>query len=188
MPQAALQQVLYVGNEIIRLAGGITDEQMQYSYGVIDIRELDSGPLLESRILEDNLLAILCKVDEARVIIKKILERIAGLTIKARTDVLAKLLVLAGLRSWQALVTEEAKQMAITIDILENPFLKEVFEEGEQKGIEKGESVLLKRQLEQRFGPLPEWAVGKLENGDREAFERWGLQILEAASLEEALK
>ena len=138
------------------------------------------------------LLAILCRVDEARVIIKKILERIAGLTAKARTDVLAKLLVLAGLRNWQALVTEEAKQMAITIDIMENPFLKEVFEEGEQKGIEKGiekgESALLKRLLEKRFGPLPEWAVSKLENGDREAFERWGLQILEAASLEEALK
>jgi hypothetical protein len=38
----------------------------------------------------------------------------------------------------QLLVTEEVKHMAITVNIMENPFLREVFEGGKQEGHQEG--------------------------------------------------
>jgi predicted transposase YdaD len=186
--QAPIQQVLYVGKARMTMDAEINDEMLKYKYQIIDIRELDGEPLLASESLEDNLIAILCRVDEVKVAIHKIIAKIAQLTGKQRADALIKLLILAGLRDCQGLVKEEAKEMSITMDIEQNAFLKEVFEEGEQKGELKGESTLLRRQLERKFGALPAWAEEKIGVADVESLERWGLQLLEAGSLEEALK
>ena len=186
--QSPLQQVLYVGDKPVSLPSGLALDALQYRYSVIYIRDLDAQLLLASPLLEDNLLAILCRVGEAREVIHQIMQRIAGLPDKVQSDTLAKLLILSGLRNWQALVTEEANQMAITLDIEENAFLREVFQDGEQKGINKGEAALLRRQLERRFGPLPEWALQKIEAADTAALETWGIQLLDADRLEDALK
>ena len=94
--------------------------------------------------------------------------------------------------------------MPITIDIMENPFLRDIFKQGEEKGLKQGEEKGLKRgeekggkqggmtllrlQLEKKFGPLPDWAVRKLEAADRATLESWGLRLLEAGSLEEVLQ
>jgi predicted transposase YdaD len=190
--QGPIQQVLYVGKERMTMSAEINDEMLKYSYQIIDIRELDGAPLLASETLEDNLIAILCRVDEIKVAIKQIMAKIAQLTGKQRGDALIKLLILAGLRDYQQLVKEEAKEMSITLDIEQNAFLKEVFQEGEQKGIEKGiekgESALLRRLLERKFGELPVWAEDQIASADVASLERWGLQLLDAASLAEALK
>src|SRR5690349_15290450 len=61
-----LQQVLYMGSEPVRLANGIQHEARQFRYRVVDMRELDSAPLLESASISDNMLAILCRLDEPR--------------------------------------------------------------------------------------------------------------------------
>ena len=54
-----------------------------------------------------------------------------------------------------------------------------------KQGIEQGESKLLNRQLNRRFGDLPSWVTDKLNNASSEEIERWGDNILEAATLEE---
>jgi len=46
-----------------------------------------------------------------------------------------------------------------------------------EKGIEKGESSLLHRQLPHHFGPLPQWAEDKLAAADSETLEKWGLRF-----------
>jgi hydroxymethylglutaryl-CoA reductase len=74
--------------------------------------------------------------------------------------------------------------MALTFNIQNNEFLREVFEEGQQAG----EMTLLHRLLERRFGALPEWAVQQLATAETSALEAWGLRLLEAASLEEVLR
>jgi predicted transposase YdaD len=106
----------------------------------------------------------------------------------ARTDALAALLILAGLRSVQPLVREEVHQMALTFDIKNNAFLREVFEEGRQEGQQDGERILLRRQLASRFGPLPEWAEQQLVAADTATLEQWGMRLLEATSLEEVFR
>ena len=143
------------------MPAGLTLPVLTYQYDLIYLRDLDAQELLASPVLEDNLLAILCRVGEARAVIQQIMQHIAQLTDKARQDALVKLLVLSGLRNWQTLVIKEANQMAITLDIEENAFLKEVFQEGEQKGVNKGEAALLRRQLERRFLAIAGMGTGE---------------------------
>ena len=78
--------------------------------------------------------------------------------------------------------------MPITINIQENPFLREIFEEGRQEGRQEEAAVLLGRLLERRFGPLPAWAQQQLAVADIASLETWGLRLLEATALEEVLR
>ncbi len=78
--------------------------------------------------------------------------------------------------------------MPITINIQENPFLREIFEEGKQEGRQEEAAGLLGRLLERRFGPLPAWAQQQLAAADLASLEIWGLRLLEATSLEEVLR
>lgn len=52
----------------------------------------------------------------------------------------------------------------------------------------KGEAGLLIRQLERRFGALPDWAQDRIATSDIEAVEEWGLRVLDAGSLDEVLR
>jgi hypothetical protein len=46
---------------------------------------------------------------------------------------------------------------------------------------------MLKVQLLQRFGQLPEWASQKLAAATPETLQQWGRRIFDAGSLEELL-
>ena len=106
----------------------------------------------------------------------------------AQTEALTTLLILAGLRHLQPLVREETQQMAITLDIENNPFLRDVFEEGRQEGQIEGERALVHRQLERRFGVLPAWVEEHIAAADTPALEQLGLRLLDATSLEEVFR
>src|SRR5712692_9167771 len=189
-----LQQVLYVGNQGLSIATRIEHEALQFRYRVLDIRELPGEQLLESGSLGDNLLAILCRLEDPRGAIRQILDRIGLLPGKAMGDALAKLVILSRLRGFRDLIAAEQRQMPIRIesDILDDPWLRDLVLErerqGEAKGEARGEARMLRTQLERRFGPLPEWALRRLETADTVALENWGLRLIEAASLEEVLQ
>jgi len=55
---------------------------------------------------------------------------------------------------------------------------------GRVEGRVEGESKLLKRQLERRFGALPAWAIELLSNANEPSLEAWGEAILTAQTLE----
>ncbi len=61
-------------------------------------------------------------------------------------------------------------------------------EKGMEKGVEigrlEGESKLLKKLLEHRFGALPAWATEKLTSATEKDLETWGEAILTAPTLE----
>ena len=57
-----------------------------------------------------------------------------------------------------------------------------------QEGIQEGRAALLKRQLERRFGPLPDWARDRIRTGGSAALDKWGLRVLDAESLEDVLR
>ena len=78
--------------------------------------------------------------------------------------------------------------MPIMINIRENPFFREVFEEGKQEGRQKEAVALLCRQLEHRFGPLPAATRQQIEAADIPTLETWSLRLLDATSLEEVLR
>ena len=112
-----------------------------------------------------------------------------------RETALEALLVIAGLRHMEEVVEQEVKKMPVLNDILENKVLgreyKRGMDEGVQQGIKtgihQGESILLRRQIERRFGPLPAWADARLTNSSSAEIEVLGLRLLDAMSLEELL-
>ena len=63
-------------------------------------------------------------------------------------------------------------------------WLQEGLQVGLQAGRQEGERTILLRQLERRFGPLPDWARARLDAAEPAALEEWGLRLLEAPSLE----
>ena len=57
-----------------------------------------------------------------------------------------------------------------------------------EEGRRNGQVSLLKRQLEQRFGGVPNWATSRLEEAGSEQLERWGERILDARRLEDVFE
>jgi predicted transposase YdaD len=198
--QPPSQQVLYVGDAVLSMAAHLAYPTLSFQYEAIDIRTLDGETLLASAALEDNLLALLCRLANPRQAIQRLLARIAAVAGTARDDAIAQLLALSGLRRLHPLVLEETEHMPIMINIRENPFFREVFEEGKQEGHQEGRQegrqeghkeeavALLCRQLEHRFGPLPAATRQQIEAADTPTLETWSLRVLDATSLEDVLR
>ncbi len=68
----------------------------------------------------------------------------------------------------------------------EAPTWTEMWEQqGIEKGLQKGESTMLLRQLERRFGPLDEHTRQRVESADAERLLEWGERFVDAAALQE---
>ena len=57
-------------------------------------------------------------------------------------------------------------------------------EQGIGLGMQRGEARLLRRQLERRFGPLPDWVETRLAQAGTDVLETWSDQVLDSPSLE----
>ncbi|HVW83075.1 MAG TPA: hypothetical protein VHB50_00260, partial [Bryobacteraceae bacterium] len=71
------QVVLYVGEPPLRMEDRIAGTRVSFACRMVDIRELDGERLLESPRLEDNVIAILAKLNDQRSAVRRILGRIA---------------------------------------------------------------------------------------------------------------
>ncbi|MBF0262326.1 MAG: DUF4351 domain-containing protein [Magnetococcales bacterium] len=58
-------------------------------------------------------------------------------------------------------------------------------QEGLQQGIQEGEANMLLRQLQRRFGSVPDWARERIARADSASLEIWGERVLEPHSLKE---
>jgi hypothetical protein len=197
------QIVIYVGQAELSMPRELRGAGMRFEFELIDIRTLDVEPLLESPEVSDNIIAILGRLRDHKEAVHRIVERIGKLEPAARRDSLERLLILAGLRSLAALVLEEARTMAMHINILENEVLGPPFkkgleqgieqgieqgrEEGRQEGRQEGEVAVLRRQLEKRFGEMPRWARDKLASMPTSSLEELSERVLDGGSLEELL-
>ena len=61
-------------------------------------------------------------------------------------------------------------------------------EQGKEEGRDQGERAMLERLLTKRFGPLPTWARDKLAAAHADQLETWSDRILDAATVEDALR
>ncbi|MBF0627279.1 MAG: hypothetical protein HQL91_03570 [Magnetococcales bacterium] len=77
---------LYVGYEPWTKENGIEEENLHFRYKVIDIRTIDCQLLMESPILEENILAVLCQMENREETVREILYRISLLPESARAD------------------------------------------------------------------------------------------------------
>src|SRR5438067_10548544 len=196
----AVQHVIYVGARPMAMIADIRHENLTFRYRVIDMSAMDSEVLLQSSSIEDNLLAILCRLSDARAAVRRILARIVQLPTPQRLNAMSQLLVLSGLRKLEYIVQEERVRMPVTIDLMENRVIRDYFLQGKQEGRQEGEQQgraegareeamsLLTRQLERRFGPLTEEAAGKVSTANLATLEDWSLRLLDARTLEEVLQ
>ena len=184
-----IQRVLYVGPGKPRFPTRIDEGGIHFEYTVIDIRDIDCQDMLSSPQLEENLLAILCRLGDKRGTIREVLKRIEALPSKERADALEKLVILAGLRKLETTVKEEVDKMAISVNVMENVFLRDLFlggkQEGRQEGRQENAASMLLRQLEYRFGEIPDNHRKKIAKADLPTLEKWCLRVLDAKSLEE---
>ena len=85
---------------------------------------------------------------------------------------------------WQELETIEEREQVRYVTSIERLGIAKGRMEGRVEGRLEGESRLLKRQLERRFGLLPQWASEQLKCATEEKLEAWGEAILIAPTLE----
>jgi hypothetical protein len=75
----ARQIVLYVGEAELSMPATLSSDTLQFSYLLLDVRQLDTHLLLASPQIQDNLLAILTSLHDPAGTIRAILTRIADL-------------------------------------------------------------------------------------------------------------
>ena len=89
--------VLYVGREPLRMAPRFQTPSMLFEYRLLDIREFDGEPLVESDDLGDNMLALLTGFDPERVL-QRVEMRLRELEPGEKPDAARLFVVLSGLR------------------------------------------------------------------------------------------
>ncbi|MEO5346603.1 MAG: DUF4351 domain-containing protein [Magnetococcus sp. YQC-9] len=186
-----IQKVLYVGEKSWKSLGAIEESDLSFRFGIVDIRDIDCQMMMASPSLAENILAILCRLEDPLRTIREVLLRISELPPKARTDALTRLLILSRLRSLENIAQTEAHEMALTFNLLDNdvfrPMILKELHESEQRGRRESAVSMLKRLMKRRFGIVPEWALAKIEQADPERLELLGERMLDAASIEELL-
>ncbi len=192
-----LQQVLYVGQEKPRFLTSYQSSRLSFHYELVDIRTIDCQPLLQSDLLPDNILAILCRLDDPTQVLRTLLAKIYQLNNKQSKDMLLFLANLSTLRNLSPLLEQEKHNMALELTLEGNIFLQDAYrkgryfgeEKGLQKGLQKGliegEATVLIRLLEKRFGTLSPEIKQQIMNASLEQLERWTDKLFDLQRLEE---
>src|ERR1022692_2888425 len=83
------------------------------------------------------------------------------------------------------------EKMPIDIDIRDHevlgPMLEEARQKGLQKGLREGVLIIVRRQIEKRFGAMPNWAAEKLAGLSTADLEDLSVSVLDARKLEDLL-
>ncbi len=179
------QVVLYVGEAPLRMTGNLSGPNFNFECRIVDIRELDGERLLESDRIEDNVIALLARVNDQRDAVKRILSRIAAGDPARRGRVLAGFMILAGLRKLGKVIEQEVRQMPLLDDIMDHEVLGREFKRGLTQGRHDGELAVLLRQIEKRFGSAPPSLRERLEKMSVAEVEAVALRLLDAQRIEE---
>ncbi len=183
------QIVLYVGREPLRMPGNLTGSALSFRCRMVDMREWDGDALLDSANVEDNVIAVLTRLSNARAAVRRILHRISESPSAERVTALRELTILAGLRNLGDVIIKETTTMPILDDIMDHDFLGPAFRrerrEGRLEGRLEGEQAVIVRQVEKRFGPLPATARQRIEHMAVDELEETALRLLDARGLED---
>jgi hypothetical protein len=152
-------------------------------YKINDIRDVDTESLLNSPFAADNILAILTRNSDRRETIRRILAKIATLETGKREQALSKLFVLAGLRKLEDQIRSEAEHMPLLDDIMDNKVFGPLIRQGMEQGRLEEVGLILRRQIDKRFGPIPSWADERLSKLSITELEDLSLRVLDAPSI-----
>lgn len=180
--QLPVQIVVYVGEAPLRMPAALygpdpADPNFSFRFTLIDFRDLDGNALLTSDRIEDNVLAILTRLQDRTAVVRQTLERIAALEEPARSATLARFLIISGLRRMASAVQEEIQRMPVLNDILSHGVIGPAILQGQQE--------IIRRQLEKRFGALPDWAESRLSSLSGSELDDLAVRLLDTPRLED---
>jgi predicted transposase YdaD len=142
------QYVIYVGRDRLQMDFALQDNRLTYSYALIDLRDFPYRTFLESDRSQEVLLAILADFggEPAGLIAEKIIVKLEELStgtleLSQRSLQLVRLSVL---RNLSKTVYKIVKKMPITIDVKEDDFIQEIYQEGQLAGKEETAVSMLK--------------------------------------------
>lgn len=95
-------------------------------------------------------------------------------------DYLRMLEILSTNRSLERIIEEEQKMLS-QVDQTRLPS----FRIGMEQGLQQGELLLLKRQMQRRFGPMTPAQQTRLEQLDRDRLEQLGEDLLDFTRIED---
>jgi hypothetical protein len=61
---------------------------------------------------------------------------------------------------------------------------QEWLRQGHREGLREGATHIVQRQLQRRFGDLPDWVTSRLQDASSEQLDQWAERLLEVDSLE----
>jgi len=96
--KAPIQMVLYVGEKNNTIKNGLDLPNLKYIYKVVNIKDIDCKELVNSKSINDNIIAILCNIENPNQFFEKINQKLLNLNNKQRENYLRKLIILARLR------------------------------------------------------------------------------------------
>ena len=100
------QVVLYVGNKPLRMKAGFRTVGMVFRYRLVDVRDLDGAALLASASIDDNILAMLARLDDSVEGIRRVVRRIDKLQEPFRQEATERLLLTCGLRGLESVASK----------------------------------------------------------------------------------
>ncbi len=187
-----IQLVLYVGEAPLAMASSLDSDNLQYRYELHDIREFDEEALLASESAPERALAVLCRTDDILRTVRRVIDSWAGRPERELEDLMAKLVIILGLRKLPAAFEEEVQKMPITFtteEIQRMEKLQQLLERsrqlGREQGLEQGEAKILRQLLLRRFGEIPAWTNARIDGASTAQLELWAERILDAGSLDE---
>ena len=139
------QMVLYVGEGAPRMESSISEDGVSYSYKLRDIKGLSCKELMESPKIEDKILAVLCRVEDAERYFTELFKELLKLPDKERADYIRKLLTALHYRNrlkleLERLLEERKVPLTITEEMMkQDPFF--------QRGLEKGKLEAKKEDI-----------------------------------------
>lgn len=191
------QVVLYMGNEPISTAENLYLESLQFRFSIVDLGNLDAEELWASPSIGDVILSILCRQPEPKVRLDYILRRIRALDHPEQRKRAARLLLIFSMkRNLAEIVEKEVAPMGATLEVEDDVMLQRIHQRGRGEGRDEGlvqgrnegQARLLRIQLQQKFGSISASTEQLLTTATQQQLDRWGSQILSAASVEDVLK
>lgn len=182
----ARQTVLYLGREPLRLERGYQSPSIDFRYGIVNLRELDAGPLLASPDWADVALGLLAKGDREEALSVAV-SRLREMGSAEREWASGTLVLLSGILGIEATVSERMKDTGM-INAMENKVLAPLILEAERKGRQEGMNQLLLNLLTDKYGELPGWVSERLQGASPEQLYAWAKRVVQGLSLEETLR
>jgi predicted transposase/invertase (TIGR01784 family) len=133
------QMVLYLAEDKDEITHNIKNKNLNFSYEIKYISDIDCQTLIESEDINDNILSILCSVKDINKLLSRLSNKLQKLDEKKKEDYIRKLIYLFRLRPklYDIIDTEQKEEfkMPFVIEKEIDPFYKE----GVKKGLEKGQ-------------------------------------------------